>query len=80
MTDEALKFNESNKDKPYCQGQTYIGCGRGGSHWEHCESKERCPKYADWKKDGKPITNSDEHVGVHYCPVKIFRLCFLCDI
>jgi len=80
MNNEALKFNESNKDKPYCQGCVYVGNGRAGAHWEDCNSRDKCPKYSAWIEAGKPITNHDEHVGIHYCSVGVFRKCFLYNL
>lgn len=80
MKEDALKFNEDNKDKPYCRGTTYVGNGRGGAHWEDCSSREECLKYKEWIKAGKPITNPNEHVDIYSCSVKIFRSCFLFKI
>lgn len=80
MKKDALKFNEDNKDKPYCQGCVYVGNGRGGNHWETCKSRDKCPKYASWLSAGKPITNHDEHVRIHDCSIRIFRLCFLYNL
>lgn len=80
MKKDALKFNEDNKDKPYCRGTTYVGSGRSGAHWENCTSKDICPKYKEWIKAGKPNLNYDEHVDIYSCSVKIFRLCFLFKI
>lgn len=80
MNKDALKFNEDNKDKPYCQGRVYVGNGRGGAHWETCKSRDKCKKHQEWKAAGKPITNHEEHVNIHSCAVCVFRLCFLYNV
>lgn len=76
----ALKFNEDNKDKPYCQGWIYIGSGRGGVHEEICANRDKCSKYKEWLSAGKPITNHDEHVAIHICSARLFRKCFLYNV
>lgn len=81
MNKEALKFNEDNKDKPYCKGRVYVGNGRGGAHWEDCKSKHKCSKHDAWIKAGKSILLlHDEQVNIHCCSVKVFRQCFLYNI
>lgn len=80
MKDDALKFNEDNKDKPYCKGWVYVGCGRGGAHEEICKNRDSCSKYKEWLSDGKPINEHDTHVPIHMCSVSIFRKCFLCKL
>lgn len=80
MKKVAIKFNEDNKDKPYCQGWVYVGTGRKGAHEEICKHRDGCLKYKEWVSSGKPITNSDEHVAIHYYPVSVFRLCFLYNL
>lgn len=77
MKDDALKFNEDNKDKPYCKGWVYVGCGRGGAHEEICKHRDSCSKYKEWLSAGEPINESYTHVPIHMCSVSIFRKCFL---
>lgn len=80
MKEDALKFNEDNKDKPHCQGRVYVGSGRGGAHWETCKQRKKCKKYKNWIEAGMPLINYKEHVNIHLCSVRVFRLCFLYNV
>ena len=77
MTDESKRWHESNKDKPQCKGKTYVGCGRGGAHYEDCKRREECPKYQEWIANGRDLINYDQHVELYRCSVGIFRKCLL---
>lgn len=80
MKKDALKFNEDNKDKPYCKGRIFVGSGRGGAHWETCNRRDKCLKYKEWVSVGKPLCNHEEHVPVELVSVSIFRQCFLYNL
>lgn len=80
MKKDALKFNDDNKDKPYCKGRMFVGSGRGGAHWETCDRRDRCLKYKEWVSAGKPLCNHEEHVPVELVSVSVFRQCFLYNL
>lgn len=79
MKNKALKFNEDNKDKPYCKGEMYVASGRGGAHRETCARRDKCFKYKQWILDNRPC-NHEEHVPTELVSVSVFRQCILYNL
>ena len=44
MKRDTLKFNEDNKDKPYCTS-SFFSCGKYGIRREICKNRDSCSKY-----------------------------------